>query len=100
MPVTWTSPGNFSTARPGSGSADRPDAIPSVSTIDRGRSPAWLGPKSTTSVRLHEFDKVGPPVTFTSLRLAQWRSHVVTSIQLLVVRCRQFSDGGPTHCAA
>src|SRR5579871_833551 len=26
MPVTWTSPGNSSTARPGSDGADRPDA--------------------------------------------------------------------------
>ena|ERR1039458_1568722 len=39
MPVTWTSPGNFSTGRPGSGHADQPDAIPSASPVDRRRSP-------------------------------------------------------------
>src|ERR1022692_2159100 len=32
MPVTWTSAGNCSTARPGSGRADRPDASPAAST--------------------------------------------------------------------
>ena len=34
MPVTWTSPGNSSTARPDSGRADRPDA-PSASPARR-----------------------------------------------------------------
>ena len=31
MPAIWTSPVNSSTARPGSGRADRPDAIHSAS---------------------------------------------------------------------
>ena len=35
MPVTWTSPGNCSTARPGSGHANRPDATTSGGTWAR-----------------------------------------------------------------
>ena len=46
MPVIWTSPGNFSTARPGSGRADRPDAIP----FRQPRKPRPA--KSATSVQL------------------------------------------------
>ena len=48
MPVTWTSPGNSSTARPGSGGADRPDAIPSASP---GRSRPVTQPDRAKSIR-------------------------------------------------